>query len=110
MTMENEKKLPITARELSDEEVSQATGGLSFALWQKMGSVAIRETPNQWVGTGDSQEYLCPNCHGPVHTGVVWRYCCDACGKGWLDESQLELNPDGGRSKTESCLQDMARF
>lgn len=111
MTMENEKKIPTAARELSDEEVSQAAGGLSFALMQKkMGPVTIRETPYQWVGTDVNLKYLCPDCHLPVHTGVAWRYCCDACGKGWFDESKLERNLDsGGWVETESCLKDMAR-
>ena len=111
--MENEKKqndMPTAPQELSDEEVSRATGGLSFTLMPNgMGHGPIPEMRYRWSGTDDNLKYLCPLCHRPVRTGIVWRYRCDACGKGWFDENKLELNLDGGWIETESSLKDIAR-
>ena len=92
--MENEKKPPITARELSDEEVSRAAGGTFFGLTRESGTED--RTPYQWIGSDDSGKYLCPLCHRPVHRGFLWRYCCDCCGKSWFDESKLERNLESG--------------
>ena len=90
--MENEKKPPITAQELSDEEVSRAAGGTFFGLTQESGTAD--QTSYQW--TGGDKKYLCPLCHRPVQRDLLWRYRCDACGKSWFDKSKLEPNLDGG--------------
>lgn len=97
--MENEKKPPITARELSDEEVSRAAGGTFFGLNQESGTA--EQTPDQWTGRDDSGEYRCPLCHRPVQRDLLGRYRCDACGKSWFDKSKLERNLDGGWIKTD---------
>ena len=101
ITMENEKKLPTTAQELTDEEMDKVTGGLkeySVLLRKEVtwGGIQNVYAVYEWKGTDDNKKYLCPTCHRPVHTGSWGRYYCDPCDESWYFEGSLEMNPNGG--------------
>ena len=99
--MENEKKLPTAAQELTDEEMDKVVGGANdrkvlVKTEYSFGYVYKTYKTYEWKGTDDYQKYLCPNCHRPVHPGGWGRYFCDPCDESWFVERLMEMNPNGG--------------
>ena len=114
--MENEKKLPTAAQELTDEEMDQVTGGAderSVLVKTEYGIGTVCKTfkTYKWKGTDDYQKYLCPRCHRPVHPGSWGRYYCDPCNESWFVENLLEMNMAGGWVCTgeSTVVKDAAR-
>lgn len=99
--MENEKKLPTAAQELTDEEMDKVVGGADdrdvlVKTEYGIGTVCKTFDKYKWKGTDDYQKYLYPNCHRPVHPGGWGRYFCDPCDESWFFEGSLEMNMAGG--------------
>ena len=77
MDTQTEQSKP-QSRELSDQELAQASGGdaIFASKWKKDSQGRV----THWkTGSGQIFHYTCPRCGRILHEGTMGMYYCDPC-------------------------------
>ena len=81
------------SRELSDQELAQASGGEGDA--GKAGETYVWKRDSQgrathWIQDGEIWHYICPRCGRILHRGTFYLWYCDPCDD-WFTDGQIRV-------------------